>query len=102
MLIHGQSGKKVFPILENEKLKEKLIKKKTKSIERIQSLLENQDLGAGFRISSRDLEIRGAGNLLGEEQSGHIYNIGFSLYMEMLSKEIIALKKGTVLSKAIL
>lgn len=102
LLIHGQSGKKVFPILENEKLKEKLIKKKTKSIERIQSLLENQDLGAGFRISSRDLEIRGAGNLLGEEQSGHIYNIGFSLYMEMLSKEIIALKKGTVLSKAIL
>jgi transcription-repair coupling factor (superfamily II helicase) len=49
-------------------------------------------LGAGFRLALKDLEIRGAGNLLGAEQSGHIHAIGFDLYMEMLEKSVAELK----------
>lgn len=61
-------------------------------ISRLQSLVENQDLGAGFRIASRDLEIRGAGNLLGDQQSGHIATIGYALYIEILAEEIERLR----------
>ena len=49
-------------------------------------------LGAGFRLALKDLEIRGAGNLLGAEQSGHIHAVGFDLYMEMLEKAVAELK----------
>ena len=63
-----------------------------KYLERLQAMVDNQDLGAGFRIASRDLEIRGAGNLLGDQQSGHISTIGFALYIEMLSQEVERLK----------
>ncbi len=68
----------------------KIIQKKY--IDRLQTLVDNQDLGAGFRIASRDLEIRGAGNLLGEEQSGYISTIGYALYIQILAEEVERLK----------
>ena len=59
--------------------------------------LENmEDLGSGFSIASRDLEIRGAGALLGESQSGEIQEIGFSLYNRILTKAISSLKSGEI------
>ncbi|WP_240753900.1 transcription-repair coupling factor [Natronospirillum operosum] len=61
---------------------------------RLEAISEAQDLGAGFMLATHDLEIRGAGELLGEEQSGHIESIGFSLYMEMLDQAVQALKAG--------
>ena len=51
-------------------------------------------LGAGFVLASHDLEIRGAGELLGDEQSGHIQTIGFSLYSEMLDHTVKLMKQG--------
>ncbi len=65
-----------------------------KYLDRLQTLVENQDLGAGFRIASRDLEIRGAGNILGEQQSGYISTIGYALYIEMLAQEVEKLKSS--------
>ncbi|MDR0361775.1 MAG: transcription-repair coupling factor [Planctomycetota bacterium] len=62
---------------------------------RLQALQEYTELGAGFRIAMRDLEIRGAGNLLGVEQSGHIHMIGFDLYCRLLEKAISAGKGET-------
>lgn len=61
---------------------------------RLQAISEAQDLGAGFMLASHDLEIRGAGELLGEEQSGQIQAIGFSLYMEMLDRAVTAIRSG--------
>jgi len=52
------------------------------------------DLGAGFTLATHDLEIRGAGELLGEGQSGHMQEIGFTLYMELLDRAVEALKSG--------
>ncbi|BBF10744.1 transcription-repair coupling factor [Haemophilus influenzae] len=67
----------------------------TKDAERRLDALENLDnLGAGFILATHDLEIRGAGELLGNEQSGQIENIGFSLYMELLDAAVKALKEG--------
>jgi len=68
-----------------------LIKKKLKPkkyLERLQTLVDNQELGAGFKVASKDLEIRGAGNLLGGEQSGHITSIGYALYINILAQEV--------------
>jgi transcription-repair coupling factor (superfamily II helicase) len=62
-----------------------------KRLEAIEAL---EDLGAGFTLATHDLEIRGAGDLLGEEQSGQIQEIGFSLYMELLERTVDALKAG--------
>lgn len=62
-----------------------------KRLEAIQSL---EELGAGFTLASHDLEIRGAGELLGEEQSGQIEAIGFSLYSDLLNRAVEALKNG--------
>ncbi|MET0065561.1 MAG: transcription-repair coupling factor [Candidatus Thiodiazotropha sp.] len=62
-----------------------------KRLEAIESL---EDLGAGFTLATHDLEIRGAGELLGEEQSGQIHEIGFSLYTELLERAVSALKSG--------
>ncbi|HUT52622.1 MAG TPA: transcription-repair coupling factor [bacterium] len=56
--------------------------------QRLRALKEFTELGSGFRVAAHDLEIRGAGNLLGAEQSGHIYKIGLELYMQMLEEEI--------------
>jgi transcription-repair coupling factor (superfamily II helicase) len=51
-------------------------------------------LGAGFTLASHDLDIRGSGNLLGEEQSGHIREVGFELYQQMLEEAIASLREG--------
>jgi transcription-repair coupling factor (superfamily II helicase) len=61
---------------------------------RLKVISELEDLGAGFYLASHDLEIRGAGELLGESQSGHMQAIGFSLYMDLLKEAVDALKKG--------
>ncbi|NVJ95021.1 MAG: transcription-repair coupling factor [Marivivens sp.] len=53
-------------------------------------------LGAGFTLASQDLDIRGAGNLLGEEQSGHINEVGYELYQQMLEDEIARIKSGAI------
>lgn len=67
----------------------------TKDAKRRLDALENLDnLGAGFILATHDLEIRGAGELLGNEQSGQIESIGFSLYMELLDAAVKALKEG--------
>lgn len=62
-------------------------------LQRLQAIVENQDLGAGFRVASRDLEIRGAGNLLGEQQSGFISTVGYALYLQLLGQEVEKLKR---------
>ncbi|MGH2689818.1 MAG: TRCF domain-containing protein, partial [Actinomycetota bacterium] len=56
--------------------------------ERLKTLSEFTELGSGFKIALRDLEIRGAGNLLGAEQSGHIAAVGFDLYLKMMSEAV--------------
>lgn len=61
---------------------------------RLEAIASLEDLGAGFALATHDLEIRGAGELLGEEQSGQITTIGFTLYMELLEEAVTALKKG--------
>ncbi len=58
--------------------------------QRLSALSDYTELGAGFRIAMRDLEIRGAGNLLGDEQSGHVAALGFELYMQMLDEAVTA------------
>ena len=57
-------------------------------------LSDLDSLGAGFQLASHDLDIRGAGNLLGDEQSGHIKEVGFELYQSMLEDAILAVKAG--------
>ncbi|MSR12585.1 MAG: transcription-repair coupling factor [Gammaproteobacteria bacterium] len=61
---------------------------------RIDAIQAASSLGAGFTLASHDLEIRGAGELLGDEQSGHMQKIGFSLYTEMLEETVKAIKSG--------
>ncbi|MFN3350099.1 transcription-repair coupling factor [Pseudorhodoplanes sp.] len=64
--------------------------------QRLKVLQSLDTLGAGFQLASHDLDIRGAGNLLGEEQSGHIKEVGFELYQQMLEEAVTALKAGIV------
>ena len=67
----------------------------TPQAERRLKVLQSLDtLGAGFQVASHDLDIRGAGNLLGEEQSGHIKEVGFELYQQMLEEAVVSLKAG--------
>lgn len=61
---------------------------------RLDAITSLEDLGAGFMLATHDLEIRGAGELLGEEQSGQMHAIGFSMYMELLDEAVKALKEG--------
>ncbi len=63
------------------------------SQKRLETLMDFTELGSGFAIAMRDLEIRGAGNLLGSEQSGHIAAVGFEMYLRLL-EEAVALAKG--------
>ncbi|MBV9467398.1 MAG: transcription-repair coupling factor, partial [Solirubrobacterales bacterium] len=58
--------------------------------QRLSALSDYTELGAGFKVAMRDLEIRGAGNLLGDEQSGHVAALGFELYMQMLDEAVAA------------
>jgi transcription-repair coupling factor (superfamily II helicase) len=62
--------------------------------QRLAALSDYTELGAGFKIAMRDLEIRGAGNLLGDEQSGHVAALGFELYMQMLDEAVRAAEVG--------
>ncbi|CRZ98884.1 transcription-repair coupling factor [Vibrio cholerae] len=64
------------------------------AVKRLEAIASLEDLGAGFTLATHDLEIRGAGELLGEEQSGQIQSVGFTLYMEMLEQAVEALKSG--------
>jgi len=64
------------------------------AVKRLEAIESLRDLGAGFVLATHDLEIRGAGELLGDDQSGQIQTIGFSLYMEMLDGATNALKNG--------
>ena len=67
----------------------------TPQAERRLKVLQSLDtLGAGFQLASHDLDIRGAGNLLGEEQSGHIREVGYELYQQMLEEAVASLKEG--------
>ena len=61
---------------------------------RLEAISNAQDLGAGFVLATHDLEIRGAGELLGDGQSGQIQAVGFTLYMEMLERAVKAIRKG--------
>ncbi len=77
----------LFTLPENRKI--------TPQAEKRLKVLQSLDtLGAGFQLASHDLDIRGAGNLLGEEQSGHIKEVGFELYQQMLEEAVTSLKAG--------
>ncbi len=60
---------------------------------RLAAIKEYSDLGSGFKIAMRDLEIRGAGNLLGAQQSGHMEAVGYDLYCKMLSEAVKEAKR---------
>ncbi|MCW8855021.1 MAG: transcription-repair coupling factor [Gammaproteobacteria bacterium] len=66
------------------------------AIKRLEAIESLEDLGVGFTLATHDLEIRGAGELLGDEQSGQIHEIGFSLYTELLDRAVKALKAGKI------
>ena len=90
----GRSKVKAYAyltVMENKKL--------TKTAEKRLSVMQSLDsLGAGFTLASHDLDIRGAGNLLGQEQSGHIKEVGVELYQKMLEEAVASLKAGTDVS----
>jgi len=69
------------------------------SEKRLRAILEHSRLGSGFHIAMRDLEIRGAGNIIGNEQSGHIASIGYDLYCRMLERAVTQLRGGEVASE---
>ncbi len=64
------------------------------AVKRLAALEALEDLGAGFTLATHDLEIRGAGELLGEDQSGQIHEVGFTLYTQMLERAVRAIKEG--------
>jgi transcription-repair coupling factor (superfamily II helicase) len=66
------------------------------AVKRLEAIESLEDLGAGFVLATHDLEIRGAGELLGEGQSGQIQEIGFALYMELLERAVSAMRAGRV------
>jgi transcription-repair coupling factor (superfamily II helicase) len=66
------------------------------AIDRLNTIATNTDLGAGMQVALKDLEIRGAGNLLGGEQSGHIADVGFDLYMRMVGEAVNDYKTGII------
>jgi len=67
---------------------------------RLQVLQSLDQLGAGFSVASHDMDIRGAGNLLGEEQSGHVREVGIELYQEMLEEAVASLRAGDAATEA--
>ena len=66
------------------------------AVKRLEAVVSLEELGAGFTLATHDLEIRGAGELLGEDQSGNMHAIGFNLFMEMLDRAVNDLKSGKV------
>jgi transcription-repair coupling factor (superfamily II helicase) len=85
----GRSNKKAFCYL----LTPPFINLTTEARKRLQAIVQFSDLGSGFQIAMRDLDIRGAGNLLGGEQSGFINDMGFDTYMKILNEAIEELKQ---------
>ena len=65
------------------------------ALERLRTIAANTDLGAGIQVAMKDLEIRGAGNMLGGEQSGQIAGVGFDLYVRMVSEAVAKLRPGS-------
>ncbi|HVW73796.1 MAG TPA: transcription-repair coupling factor [Rhizomicrobium sp.] len=86
----GRSKQRAYAYLTTPQDK-KLTETATRRLEVLQSL---DQLGAGFSVASHDMDIRGAGNLLGEEQSGHVREVGIELYQEMLEEAVSGLKEG--------
>jgi transcription-repair coupling factor (superfamily II helicase) len=86
----GRSKSRAYAYLTTPAEK-KLTDNATRRLEVLQSL---DQLGAGFSIASHDMDIRGAGNLLGEEQSGHVREVGIELYQEMLEEAVSSMKEG--------
>ena len=66
------------------------------AVKRLEAIEAAGDLGVGFTLATHDMEIRGAGELLGDDQSGQIESIGFSLYMDMLNQAVSALQSGQI------
>ena len=66
------------------------------AVKRLEAIVSLEDLGAGFTLATHDMEIRGAGELLGEDQSGNMHAIGFTLFMELLDKAVSDLKAGKI------
>lgn len=64
------------------------------AVKRLEAITRSDDLGAGFTLASHDMEIRGAGELLGDEQSGQMETVGYSLYMQMLDRAVKAIRAG--------
>ncbi|MDH5325671.1 MAG: transcription-repair coupling factor [Gammaproteobacteria bacterium] len=64
------------------------------AVKRLEAIESIEDLGAGFTLATHDLEIRGAGELLGEDQSGQMHEIGFDMYMDLLERAVKAMKSG--------
>ncbi|WP_251976514.1 transcription-repair coupling factor [Salinicola avicenniae] len=64
------------------------------AVKRLEAITQSDDLGAGFTLASHDMEIRGAGELLGDEQSGQMETVGYSLYMQMLDRAVKAIRAG--------
>jgi transcription-repair coupling factor (superfamily II helicase) len=86
----GRSKQRAYAYLTTPAEK-RLTETATRRLEVLQSL---DQLGAGFSVASHDMDIRGAGNLLGEEQSGHVREVGIELYQEMLEEAVSGLKEG--------
>ena len=68
----------------------------TDAVKRLEAIVSLEDLGAGFTLATHDMEIRGAGELLGEDQSGNMHAIGFTLFMDLLDKAVNDLKAGKI------
>ncbi len=88
----GRSGQRAYAYLfypPERKLSEE-------AFERLRTIGEHTELGSGFKIAMRDLEIRGAGNLLGSDQSGHIAAVGYDLYVQMVGEAVAELKGETL------
>lgn len=68
------------------------------AIKRLEAIENAQELGAGFTLATHDMEIRGAGELLGDNQSGHIHTIGFALYSELIEQAVKSLREGKTLN----
>ena len=68
----------------------------TDAVKRLEAIVSLENLGAGFTLAMHDMEIRGAGEFLGDEQSGNLQSIGFSLYMEMLEQAVEDIKNGVI------
>ncbi len=87
----GRSGQRAYAYLFHPI--EKVLSEQ--AYERLRTIGENTDLGSGFKIAMRDLEIRGAGNLLGRDQSGHVAAVGYDLYVQLVA-EAVAEARGEV------